>query len=379
MEWVETTGKTLEEAKEMALDQLGVDEVDAEFEILEQPKTGLFGRMRGEARVRARVRPTAPRSKEDRRDRRRRTRPPGSGGAGNGGAGNGGSGATAAPAAAGGGEGGETAQRRSGRPSRGEDRVEGAQLPSPASDGGAGSTSSSSNRRRRRRSKGSGGDAGAGGPAGAGEGRAGAVEGPAGAVEGPAGAVEGPAGAVEGRAGGGNGRSRREPRTEESERRDGTEVEVPLQEQASVAEDFLSGLLGEFGLTADVTVNVRDEDNLDLSLDGRDLGLLIGPKGTTLLAIQDLARTAVQHKTSATNGRIHVDIGGYRQKRSEALAKFAVDVAGRVKESGERAALEPMSAADRKVVHDALTDFEGVTTTSEGEEPRRRVVILPAG
>src|SRR3954451_6293972 len=72
MEWVETTGKTLEEAKDAALDQLGVAEDDAEFEVVEEPKLGLFGRVRNEARVRARVRPTAPRPKDDRRDRRRR-------------------------------------------------------------------------------------------------------------------------------------------------------------------------------------------------------------------------------------------------------------------------------------------------------------------
>ncbi|MST34570.1 hypothetical protein GHK86_17810, partial [Acidimicrobiaceae bacterium USS-CC1] len=74
MEWVETTGRTIEEAKEAALDELGVDEQDAEFQILEEPKLGLFGRIRSEGRVRARVRPTTPRAKEDRRDRRRRTR-----------------------------------------------------------------------------------------------------------------------------------------------------------------------------------------------------------------------------------------------------------------------------------------------------------------
>src|SRR5207248_3221152 len=72
MEWVETTGRTVEEAKDAALDQLGVDEQDAEFDVVEEPKSGLFGRLRGEARVRARVRPTIPRPKEDRRDRRRR-------------------------------------------------------------------------------------------------------------------------------------------------------------------------------------------------------------------------------------------------------------------------------------------------------------------
>src|ERR1700686_4586950 len=72
MEWVETTGRTIEEAKDAALDQLGVDEADAEFEILEEAKLGLFGRLRAEARVRARVRPTTPRPKEDRHRRRRR-------------------------------------------------------------------------------------------------------------------------------------------------------------------------------------------------------------------------------------------------------------------------------------------------------------------
>src|SRR3954467_6708038 len=71
MEWVETTGRTLEEAKDAALDQLGVDEQDAEFEVLEEPKSGLFGRLRSEARVRARVRPTKPRPQDARRDRGR--------------------------------------------------------------------------------------------------------------------------------------------------------------------------------------------------------------------------------------------------------------------------------------------------------------------
>ena len=71
MQWVEVTGRTVEEAKEAALDQLGVDEQDAEFEVLEEPKSGLFGRLRAEARVRARVIPTSPRPKVERRERRR--------------------------------------------------------------------------------------------------------------------------------------------------------------------------------------------------------------------------------------------------------------------------------------------------------------------
>lgn len=80
MEWVETTGRTVEDALDAALDQLGVDEQDAEFEILEEPKAGLFGRLRSEARVRARVKPTQPRPKNERGDRPRRRRPAGSAG-----------------------------------------------------------------------------------------------------------------------------------------------------------------------------------------------------------------------------------------------------------------------------------------------------------
>ena len=71
MEWVETTAKTVEEARELALDRLGVDEQEAEFEVVERARPGLFGRMRGEARVRARVQPTQPRPKVERRDRKR--------------------------------------------------------------------------------------------------------------------------------------------------------------------------------------------------------------------------------------------------------------------------------------------------------------------
>ena len=79
MEWVETTGRTVEDAKEAALDQLGVDESDAEFTVVEEARAGLFGRLRSEARVRARIRPTAVRPKDDRRDRRRRARANGEG------------------------------------------------------------------------------------------------------------------------------------------------------------------------------------------------------------------------------------------------------------------------------------------------------------
>lgn len=156
-------------------------------------------------------------------------------------------------------------------------------------------------------------------------------------------------------------------------------MEVSLDEQGRVAEEFLKRLASEFGLDAAVKVTSSGDEEVRLDLSGPELGLLIGPKGSTLLAIQDLTRTVVHHQTGASNGRVLVDVGAYRQKRSEALARFAQQVAAKVKETGAPAALEPMAAPDRKVVHDAITDIDGVATFSEGEEPRRRVVIAPAG
>jgi spoIIIJ-associated protein len=155
-------------------------------------------------------------------------------------------------------------------------------------------------------------------------------------------------------------------------------MDVSLDEQASVAKDFLVGLIRELNLTADIDIVVPDEDTVEVNLDGEDLGVLIGPKGTTLLALQDLTRTVVQRKTSASNGRLLVDVGGYRHKRKAALERFARQLAEEVNATRTRKVLEPMNAADRKVVHDAVTDIDGVMTASEGEEPNRRVVILPA-
>lgn len=154
-------------------------------------------------------------------------------------------------------------------------------------------------------------------------------------------------------------------------------MDVALEEQGAVAKEFLDGLIERMNLEAEVGIAQPEEDTIELNLEGSDLGLLIGPKGATLLSIQDLTRTVVQRKTSAANGRILVDVGGYRRKRKDALARFSRQVAAEVVATGSRRVLEPMSAADRKIVHDTLNDVDGVTTSSEGEEPRRRVVILP--
>lgn len=154
--------------------------------------------------------------------------------------------------------------------------------------------------------------------------------------------------------------------------------DVAMETQAEVAQRFLTGLLEVMGAPAAVAIRAIDEDTVELTVDGGDLGVLIGPKGATLQALQELTRTVVQRRTGARNGRLMVDVSGYRQKRREALERFTQQVAAQVIASGQRKILEPMHAADRKVVHDTVNDLEGVATLSEGEEPRRRVVIIPA-
>jgi spoIIIJ-associated protein len=154
-------------------------------------------------------------------------------------------------------------------------------------------------------------------------------------------------------------------------------MSISLDEQGDVAKEFLGGLLSEMDLRAEIEITRPDEDTVELNLSGEDLGLLIGPKGATLLALQDLTRTVGQRRTSAVNGRLAIDVSGYRKKRKEALERFTRQLSDEVKASGTRKVLEPMSAADRKIVHDTVNDIAGVATTSEGEEPRRRVVILP--
>lgn len=154
-------------------------------------------------------------------------------------------------------------------------------------------------------------------------------------------------------------------------------VEVPLEEQGERARNFVQGLVDVFGMSGSAASGLVDDETVEVSVTGEDLGLLIGPKGATLSAIQDLTRTAVQRHSVARTGRIVVDVAGYRQRRRAALERFTQQVAEEVLVSGEPAALEAMTPADRKVVHDTANGIEGVTSTSEGEEPRRRVVISP--
>jgi spoIIIJ-associated protein len=152
-----------------------------------------------------------------------------------------------------------------------------------------------------------------------------------------------------------------------------------LEEQAEMARSFVDGLVDAFGLEGTTRVSVVEEDDaVEVEVDGDDLGLMIGPKGQTLVAVQELTRTVLQRQSGAgRTARVRVDAGGYRQRRREALARFATQLAEQVLADGSAKALEPMNAADRKVVHDTVNDIDGVASLSEGEDPRRYVVIVP--
>jgi spoIIIJ-associated protein len=288
MEWVEFTARTLEEAKDLALDRLGVAADDAEFEVLAEPKPGLFGRLRGEARVRARVRPAQARQKVERRDRRPRKSEAGKPDAGKA-------------------ENGEVTTK----PARAKAPV----APKPAA----------------------------------------------------------------------KPRHQAPAATNEFESVSAAPTRQLTKEQHDVnarqvgdeARKFIDELVAAFAFTG-TTELIEDGDDLEIRVHGENLGLLVGPRGTTLQAVQDLARVASQRRLGDHDTRLRVDIGGYRQRRKEALDRFALQMADEVKQSGVARVLEPMSSADRKIVHDALSEVEGIGTRSEGDDPYRRVVITPA-
>jgi spoIIIJ-associated protein len=264
MEWVETTGRTIDEAKSLAVDQLGVAEDEAEFEILDEPKAGLFGRMRGEARVRGRVRPVQPRQKAERRDRRPKV----------------------------------------------------AKEDAPAAEAVAVAPAST--------------------------------------------------------------KAPRAPRAPKATKEPAMNGTAPAEDsEADSAAAFLSGLATAFGYDSTTeTVNGEGGD-VEVRLQGAELGPLIGPRGQTLQAVQELTRLVAQPYGRERQGRLHVDIGGYRERRREALARFTTQVADEVRSTGQSRMLEPMSAPDRKVVHDTAATISGVTSRSEGEDPQRRVVLDP--
>jgi len=153
------------------------------------------------------------------------------------------------------------------------------------------------------------------------------------------------------------------------------EASVTIDQQAEAAEVFTRGLIEAWGAQAQVDVRVEDDENVLVDVTGDELGMLVGPKGATLRAIEELVRTVVQRQTEGHGVRIRVDVAGYQAKRRVALEGFVHDLAQKVLDTGRDHALEPMMAGDRKIVHDTVAEIDGVGTISEGEEPRRRVVL----
>ena len=296
MEWVETIGKSLAEAKEKALDQLGVHEEDADFEILEEPKQGLFGRVRGEARVRARVRPTQARQKVDRRDRKRADKS----------------------------EKADKAEKGATAPvvDDGEPLARAPRAPRATAPKAAKASTTSAKPVRARTE---------------------------------------------------NQNNNDRPSTNG----DTKEQLVDAHQVGEEAVRFMTELVTAFGLTGTAEL-VEDGDDLEVRVHGQELGLLVGPRGTTLQAVQDLARVAAQRRLGDHDTRLRVDVGGYRERRRVALGAFATQMASEVTTSGVARVLEPMSSADRKIIHDTLSGVDGIATRSEGDDPNRRVIIAPA-
>jgi len=151
---------------------------------------------------------------------------------------------------------------------------------------------------------------------------------------------------------------------------------VLLRQQQDVALDFLEELLEAFDLEGEIAAEYRDTV-LHLDIGGDDLGSLIGRRGTTLAALAEVTKTVVQRRTAA-RVRVNVDVQGYRARRRAALERFAEERAQEVLDRGIEVALDPMAAADRKVVHDVIAKIDGVRSYSEGQEPKRNVVLSPA-
>ncbi len=271
MEWVETTGRDVEEAKEAALDILGVDDSEVEFEIVEEGRPSFLGFGRRPARIRARLRPRFPAPKRDRR------------------------------------------QRRTGKDHQGAGDRE---LRTRAGNRNTG-------------------------------------------VEAKEPAVNEQ---VEARA--------------ESE---GEAVAIPSRvELANIAQTFLAGVMHEFGVAGEVKVGSLDDTSMDLEVEGENLGVLVGSRGSVLMALQEITKSVVQASAGEAAGRVGVDISGYKLRRKEALSRFTVEQANMVLADGREVAFEVMAAPDRKIVHDVVAEIAGVGSRSEGEEPHRYVVLYPS-
>jgi spoIIIJ-associated protein len=161
---------------------------------------------------------------------------------------------------------------------------------------------------------------------------------------------------------------------------DGASASSPLvadlELESEIAADYIEGLLDVADLDGDIDMDVEGERAF-VSVVGATLDELVGQRGEVLEALQELTRLAV-HRQTGMRTRMMLDVGGYRQRRRTELAETGRDAADEVKRTGEPKRLWPMNPFERKIVHDAVA-AAGLRSESEGEEPARRVVVLPAG
>ncbi len=149
-----------------------------------------------------------------------------------------------------------------------------------------------------------------------------------------------------------------------------------LEQESEIAADYVEGLLDVADLDGDIDMDVEGDRAL-VSVVGATLQELVGPRGEVLEALQELTRLAV-HRQTGERTRIMLDVGGYRARRRMELTALGRDAAEDVSRTGVARRLEPMTPFERKIVHDAVA-AAGLRSESEGEEPNRRVVVLPAG
>lgn len=154
------------------------------------------------------------------------------------------------------------------------------------------------------------------------------------------------------------------------------EPAAPVDEPESYARirTFVSGLLEHMGIQAQIDITARDNGGVNVNLSGSGMGAVIGRRGETLDAIQHLTNYAV-NRGSDKHMHISVDAESYRAKREESLVRLAEKMAAKAVKYKRSMALEPMNSYERHVIHTALQDYEGVTTSSTGTEPNRRVVV----
>ena len=171
------------------------------------------------------------------------------------------------------------------------------------------------------------------------------------------------------------GERRTEPKAEKAPREPVVLGEEIRDEKSEQIRTFLSGLLEHMDAKAEVKVYEVEKNRYKVILEGEKLGALIGRRGETLDAIQQLTNYSINRGGESKRARVQIDAENYREKREESLERLAQKVAGKVVKYRRNVTLEPMNAYERHVIHTALQDTQYITTFSIGTEPNRRVVV----